>query len=558
MRLESSRFLPSARKIQDIKTRQFGQNVVNCLDDTMRKVALALENIDTDDIITKSPWFDVRAFGAHSITEPGYETFDSSVPIQDAIDAANAVGGGTIACISGGIQIIGTDLVLYDNIRLTGHNSTLKIPAASNNNIIYTSGDPWTSSYDNIQIDGLTFDGNYANQTYVAHGRRFNCILIYNGTNIRVLNCNFKNVTQIAIDLIGAQYSLVSGNRIIGSGAAGSSGIQLHFNNETSPNTVPMYNVVSDNHIKDCASGGIHIRGAHHNTVVANPLKDSGTEAGSAAITLYEGDEDDGCEDNTVVGNVIDGCATGIIVSAHVTAPPRNTITGNTIANATVIGINATSIDGAISNNILVDGIVIGIRLTMAEDNIISGNRCLGSAAGIDIRGDYNTFIGNNVEGSENGIIISSAGTYDSNSIIGNNCRNCNAVGIKIDSGSNHTIRDNDCTGSTTTMSWGASAGSGLNIGNNTGVPIPSLADDATPSVNKGDLYLTGGTTTITALDDAYEGQVVTIIGAHSTTQLTDGSTLKLAGNCVLDTDDTIKLIFDGTNWHEISRTDVA
>lgn len=86
---------------------------------------------------------------------------------------------------------------------------------------------------------------------------------------------------------------------------------------------------------------------------------------------------------------------------------------------------------------------------------------------------------------------------------------------------------------------------------------IGILDNTGTPSVITGNIFKTGGTTAITALDDGVIGQVVLIIGAHSTTQLTDGGTLKLAGNCVLDTDDTIQLVFDGTNWHEISRTDI-
>ena len=87
---------------------------------------------------------------------------------------------------------------------------------------------------------------------------------------------------------------------------------------------------------------------------------------------------------------------------------------------------------------------------------------------------------------------------------------------------------------------------------------IRTLDNTGTPSVITGNIFKTGGTTNITALDDGVEGQPVTIIGAHSTTQLTDGGTLLLAGNCVLDIGDTIDLVFDGTNWHEKSRTDIA
>ena len=85
---------------------------------------------------------------------------------------------------------------------------------------------------------------------------------------------------------------------------------------------------------------------------------------------------------------------------------------------------------------------------------------------------------------------------------------------------------------------------------------IGTLSNAATPSVALCNLFRTGGTTTITNLLDGVKGQRITIIGAHTTTQLTDGGALRLAGNCVLDSGDTVELInFDGTNWAEISRS---
>lgn len=87
---------------------------------------------------------------------------------------------------------------------------------------------------------------------------------------------------------------------------------------------------------------------------------------------------------------------------------------------------------------------------------------------------------------------------------------------------------------------------------------IATLDNTGTPSVANLKIAKTGGVANITALDDGSEGQEFILIGAHTTTQLTDGGTLKLEGNCVLDIDDMIYLVFDGTNWHEISRRDVT
>ncbi|OLP14411.1 hypothetical protein AGG97_18245 [Klebsiella michiganensis] len=39
---------------------------------------------------------DIRQFGAHSTTEPGYETFDSGAAIQSAIEYVRSQGGGEV------------------------------------------------------------------------------------------------------------------------------------------------------------------------------------------------------------------------------------------------------------------------------------------------------------------------------------------------------------------------------------------------------------------------------------------------------------------------------
>lgn len=60
--------------------------------------------------------------------------------------------------------------------------------------------------------------------------------------------------------------------------------------------------------------------------------------------------------------------------------------------------------------------------------------------------------------------------------------------------------------------------------------------------------------TSITATA-ANTGREVTIIFADGNVTLTDGSNLKLAGSITGTADDTIKLICNGTNWYEISRS---
>jgi cyclophilin family peptidyl-prolyl cis-trans isomerase len=87
---------------------------------------------------------------------------------------------------------------------------------------------------------------------------------------------------------------------------------------------------------------------------------------------------------------------------------------------------------------------------------------------------------------------------------------------------------------------------------------IGTLANDATPSVNGGDFFLTGGTTTITDFDDGVLGQVITIIAEHAIT-ITDGTNIFLNGsaNFVMAATDTLTLICKADNkWYEIGRSD--
>jgi len=71
-----------------------------------------------------------------------------------------------------------------------------------------------------------------------------------------------------------------------------------------------------------------------------------------------------------------------------------------------------------------------------------------------------------------------------------------------------------------------------------------------------GNVFHVTGTTTITSVSGTSvpAGTVITIIFDGILT-FTDGSNLKLAGNFTTTADDTITLVYDGTNWYEKSRS---
>jgi hypothetical protein len=85
---------------------------------------------------------------------------------------------------------------------------------------------------------------------------------------------------------------------------------------------------------------------------------------------------------------------------------------------------------------------------------------------------------------------------------------------------------------------------------------IPTMPDEATPSVKGSDKWLTGGTTSITDFDDGREGQMITIIAEHSVI-IAFGSDIQLSdnGNFVMRVGDTLTLIRNVSGvWYEVSR----
>lgn len=78
----------------------------------------------------------------------------------------------------------------------------------------------------------------------------------------------------------------------------------------------------------------------------------------------------------------------------------------------------------------------------------------------------------------------------------------------------------------------------------------------ATAIIPSGNVFHVTGVTNITSITSTSvpEGTRITIIFDGILT-FTDGNNLKLAGNFVTSADDTISLVFDGTNFYETGRS---
>lgn len=97
------------------------------------------------------------------------------------------------------------------------------------------------------------------------------------------------------------------------------------------------------------------------------------------------------------------------------------------------------------------------------------------------------------------------------------------------------------------------SAGTGIKALIGGGASVASAAALPLPT---GRVFHVTGTTTITSITSTnfQNGAVITLIFDGILT-FTDGGNLKLAGNFVTTADDTITLVYDGTNWYEVCRS---
>lgn len=83
-----------------------------------------------------------------------------------------------------------------------------------------------------------------------------------------------------------------------------------------------------------------------------------------------------------------------------------------------------------------------------------------------------------------------------------------------------------------------------------------AIVASATAIVPSGSSFHVSGTTNITSITaTAVPSGTTLYIIFDGVLTFTDGNNLKLAGNFVTTGDDTITLVFDGTNFYEVARS---
>lgn len=284
---------------------------------------------------------------------------------------------------------------------------------------------------------------------------------------------------------------------------------------------------------------------------------------------------DDGTVDLTITGTSVIGSTSYGIEFAGVTRGSASgcTVDGNA-TNATGIALNGVNSDIAISGctvgNLITGSSAVGISIHDAGTNpqriSIAGCEIYSYDKGILVNGDV-------VDLSITGNLIAAdtAGTtrigleVDPNSTALSRWRVSNNTFLDWDTAAINFFFSGSVTLSkvefqnNTVQNCGAViTSSGVTLDNTCkteNIGTGSVASAATTTLPYfTDTITISGTTNITSVTASYAGRRVTLIFSGVLT-FTDGSNLKLAGNFVTTSDDTITLLCDGTNWNETSRS---
>lgn len=298
--------------------------------------------------------------------------------------------------------------------------------------------------------------------------------------------------------------------------------------------------------------------------------------------------------DVTIVGNVcrsnaFHGVQLGDVVgwADSTSSTYNNTVTGNVCRLNTHTGVyGVQNRDSVIADNVCLDNVDAGIVIGQTVRTTISGNVCFDSRAGgsrsqqqgililaqvaaldtQDIIVNGNLCYNNTADGMQ--VTTAASGTMAGICISGNIYRANSRNGLRVLASGTTDITGVVVTGNTALGNTTADvmfdlldvvfgANKFVSVGGTIGMFYGFTDGATTPSVKGRPTFFTQNTnpTSITNLLDGQIGQEVTIIFGDGNTTLVDGGHLLLAGNMVGTLNDSIKLISNGTDWFELSRS---
>jgi len=440
------------------------------------------------------------------------------------------------------ITVTGSNTAIRD-LRITGGGRTLDESGAPFGSNIHAKGTNTSARLENLIVEGCFIENGHdgVNADY------FDKLKITNNTFLNT------NAAWTQIHCWDCKHGVISGNTMDGGGVM-SACIGLWGITANDEKCEAM--VVTGNTCLEATDESIQVMGSN-NSITGNTVRRTAADQSSVGIQIHSKGTQDDTNDNVIDGNTISGPRYGIyIVDALTSATdgPKNTvISGNTVSDCLGYGIlvqhesHGTNISGNTVSGILDtytagDGIHIQSSQVKCDNNFVTG--CADN--GIKTSGTFSdiTICNNTVEGNTgDGIEI-----------------DANATGVKL---IGNTVLNNGAWGIATNAAVLAANEYNSGSGNSSGMmnsAISALADDATPSIAAGgNVWRTGGTTTITNILGGHKGQTITIFTEHDTVQFTTSATLNAGSQNLVTADGDMTmwaLDNNGTSWRLLAFVD--
>ncbi len=477
-------------------------------------------SIASADLITQSPWLDVRVFGA-----VGDGVADDTTAFQQAIEQQSNQGGGVLFVPPGTWKLTGP-VDACSNLEIVGMGQVSKIHVAH--------------AEMGIRIQSCV-DTSIRNLHFVGHGSGSNNVglVVIFGQRVYVSHCLFEGFGGVAIKTAKD----ASDNR----------SVFVHvLDNHCTNNMIDPpegdwgqimlnatdYSVVRGNMIVDAngEQSGISLQGSHANSV-ANNVMDLGHGHNSMGIWLLGGSER-----NAIMGNVVSGTFAEAITlrDSH-----KNTVAGNVCFDYEFVGVQFHGGDRNVAvGNVLdatptgtTDNGAHGVRIYRGKHSIVQGNNILNPAInGIQVWDD-------GVRLAECAILANNIidGCATDGIFVGANASQVRAMGNVVKNSGSSNIRNNNPDTVFLANDLDDS------------ITIPVETDGSLVLPPSGDFFLIGESTDIRSISNSWVGRKITLKFFNSLVLLDTGN-LSLGGGVAVTAGDTVTLVFEGGQWHGVAR----
>lgn len=522
----------------------------------------------------------ITDFGARSIDEPGYEKYDSSKSIKDAIKYASENNIPTVDF--GGKPGTYYAINVYLAGDITYINTNRAVLKTVDRSVVWSSV-LRAKDVQNITMDGIMIYGNMVsadnpNGVEGDHTKGVGLIWFTNCKNINIYNCYLYDSWYVAIIVQKTDYAVFRDNIIrntdcgIMTCGAASNYIEI-YDNEIFGGTnqysepVAIYNNMSE--------------GYSHDIVIRNNVLYNKSVASGILI--------ENARDVIVDSNLIYDCDTGICVDNHSDESSlcyNILLINNKTRNNISQGIRVAGKDILVKDNVITDELCYGIkvielnkktpseRITVINNTLtnFNGNRTTENdekAAGVIITGGVNCTIESNKfydtrEQLKNYWSIQITGDMSSDNIVENN----NVMGkhiekapeVYIQRGKNNIINGaydvlDQATGTIVLNNSTASTGK---TEKDTKTIIASMANNAWHDVSDIIIIDQRDKVAYNKILQSWIGRQLTVkIARVDTTSIVSGGNINLKdGKSFIPTEPnaSITFVFNGTKWNEVYR----